>query len=114
MEVRTRGPLDPGKYEALVNYDDPHYPLGYWTKERRSLLPSETLTRLEAIYPAKIKATRKIPGGSKPGRLNLPITEPTAYWWHGRVDYWWRSYYHHSLASNPSFRPRCREQKDVK
>jgi hypothetical protein len=41
MEVRTRGPLDPGKYEALVNYDDPHYPSGYWTKERRNLLPPE-------------------------------------------------------------------------
>jgi hypothetical protein len=26
MKVRTRGPLDPGKYEALVNYDDPLYP----------------------------------------------------------------------------------------
>jgi hypothetical protein len=77
MEVRTRGPLDPGKYEALVNYDDPHYPSGYWTKERRNLLPPETLARLEATYPAKIRASRKIPGGSKSGRLGLLATDPT-------------------------------------
>jgi hypothetical protein len=64
MEVRTRGPLDPGKYEALVNYDDPYYPSGYWTKERRNLLPPETLARLQATYPAKIRASpRKIPAG---------------------------------------------------
>jgi hypothetical protein len=76
MEVRTRGPLDPGKYEALVNYDDPHYPSGYWTKERRNLLPPKTLARLEATYPAKIRASRKIPGGSKSGRLGLPTCRP--------------------------------------
>jgi hypothetical protein len=68
MEVRTRVPLDPGKYEALVNYDDPLYPSGYWTSERRDLLPRDTLARLEATYPAKIRATRKIPGGPKTGR----------------------------------------------
>jgi hypothetical protein len=60
MEVRTRGPLDPGKYEALVNYDDPYYLSGYWTKERRNVLPPETLARLQATYPAKIRASRKI------------------------------------------------------
>jgi hypothetical protein len=69
MEVRTRGPLDPGKYEALVNYNDPLYPSGYWTREQRNLLPQETLARLEATYPAKIRASRKILGGPKPGRL---------------------------------------------
>jgi hypothetical protein len=58
MEVRTRRPLDPGKYKALVNYDDPLYPSGYWTRERRNLLPQETLARLEATYPAKIRASR--------------------------------------------------------
>jgi hypothetical protein len=72
MEVRTRGPLDPGKYEALVNYDDPLYPSGYWTRERRNLLPRETLALLEATYPAKIRATRKIPGDLKPGRPGKP------------------------------------------
>jgi hypothetical protein len=61
VEVRTRGPLDPRKYEALVKYDDPLYPSGYWTSERRNLLSRQTLARLEATYPAKIRATRKIP-----------------------------------------------------
>jgi hypothetical protein len=77
MKVRTRGPLDPGKYEALVNYDDPLYPSGYWTRKRRNILPQETLARLEATYPAKIRASRKIPGGTKPGRQGLPTTEQT-------------------------------------
>jgi hypothetical protein len=77
MEVRTRGPMDPGKYEAMVNYDEPHYPSGYWTKERRSLLPPETLARLVATYPAKVRPSRKVPGGSKSGRRNLLTTEQT-------------------------------------
>jgi hypothetical protein len=34
MEVRTIGPLLPGKYEALVNYDPPLYPFNYWNAYR--------------------------------------------------------------------------------
>ena len=51
MEVRTIGPLLPGIYELLVNYDPPGFPSTYWTVERRKLLPPETLARLESTYP---------------------------------------------------------------
>jgi hypothetical protein len=77
MEVRTRGPLDPGKDEALVNYDDPLYPSGYWTREQRNLLPREILARLEATDLAKIRVTRKIPGGPKTGRPGKTTKEKT-------------------------------------
>jgi hypothetical protein len=75
MEVRTRGPLAPGKYEALVNYDDPLYPSGYWTRERRNLLPLETLALVGVTYPAKLTATSKLPGDPKAGRSGKPTTK---------------------------------------
>jgi hypothetical protein len=52
MELRTTGPLLPGNYEALVNYDTPGQPSTYWTPFRRELLPPDTLIRLEDTYPA--------------------------------------------------------------
>jgi hypothetical protein len=65
MKVRTRGPLEPEKYEALVNYDDPLHPFGYWTRERRGRLLPETLARLESTYPAKSRVKRTAIGAPK-------------------------------------------------
>jgi hypothetical protein len=39
MEIRTRGPMDAGRYEALVNYDIPHQLPSYWNLTRQGLLP---------------------------------------------------------------------------
>ena len=41
MEIRTRGPMDAGRYEALVNYDIPHQLPSYWNLTRQGLLPPE-------------------------------------------------------------------------
>lgn len=41
MEIRTRGPMDAGKYEALVNYDIPNQLPSYWNLARQRLLPVE-------------------------------------------------------------------------
>jgi hypothetical protein len=66
MEVRTTGPMLPGKYELLVNYDQPQYPSSYWTPDRRSHLPPETLALLEATYPARTHACLRVPKSSGP------------------------------------------------
>jgi hypothetical protein len=71
MEVRTTGPMLPGKYELLVNYDQPQYPSSYWTPERRSHLPPETLVLLEATYPARTHACLRVPKPSGPPIKNL-------------------------------------------
>ena len=42
MEVRTAAPLDPGKYEALVNYDIPYQQSSYWNLARQECLPPES------------------------------------------------------------------------
>jgi hypothetical protein len=53
MELRTTGPLLPGKYEALVNYDTPGQPSTFWNDSRREQLPPDTLARLEDTYPLR-------------------------------------------------------------
>jgi hypothetical protein len=66
MEIRTIGPMLPGKYELLVNYDQPHRPSTYWTPDRRSRLPPETLALLEATYPARAHARLRSPAPKRP------------------------------------------------
>jgi hypothetical protein len=66
MEVRTTGPMLPGKYELLVNYDQPHSPSSYWTPERRSHLPPASLLLLKATYPARTHACLRVPKSSGP------------------------------------------------
>jgi hypothetical protein len=66
MEVQTTGPMLPGKYELLVNYKQQHSPSSYWTPERRSHLPPETLVLLEATYPDRTHACLRVPKSSGP------------------------------------------------
>jgi hypothetical protein len=61
MEVRIIGPLLPGKYEALINYDPPIHPSSYRNAYRRQKLSSATFARLKATYPARILTKRKAP-----------------------------------------------------
>ena len=50
MEMRTRSPLGPGTYEALVNYDTPNEQPRFWNRQRIDLLPPETQATLRWYY----------------------------------------------------------------
>jgi hypothetical protein len=50
MEMRTRSPLGPGIYEALVNYDTPNEKPRFWNDKRIDELPLDTQNKLRWYY----------------------------------------------------------------
>ena len=50
MEIRTRGPMEAGRYEALVNYDIPNQLPSYWNVSRQKLLPLEARAACAFYY----------------------------------------------------------------
>ena len=53
VEWRPKGCGQPGYYEGLVNYTEPHKPSPYWTSQRVSLLPPATRAVCRAFYSSE-------------------------------------------------------------
>ena len=50
MEMRTRSPLGPGIYEALVNYDIPDEKPRFWNDQRIAELPPDVQNNIRWYY----------------------------------------------------------------
>ena len=59
MELRLAGPAEPGTYEALTNYDTPHQPPGYWSRERWMRLPPDSQRLCDEYYPPGLPRHRE-------------------------------------------------------
>ena len=79
MEMRTYMPLEPGVYEALVNYDIPGQRSKYWDQRRRDLLPMEAHRACAFYYQAHSGASmsaRKFLTRRKKETLRSQTTAP--------------------------------------
>ena len=70
VELRLKGCGQPGYYEGLVNYTEPHRPSSYWTTHRVSLLPPAARANCRSFYSSERRFTSVQSG-------NAPVNKTT-------------------------------------